>query len=314
MQISHPMEEKLYFTGVDLDRAHHLRSDPDWLDQRLNSADSVFVPVWRNRSLILEDKEPQAVYLMGGNAEALRGMSTQTVFLGLEGEQAFFGIDLPATKEAEAFPLPDGSKFADLRLAATDMDRNQAGMLAYARALSYWHGKHMFCGSCGAETLSRRGGHERKCSNADCARVHFPRTDPAVIMLVSRSGGGVEHALLAQGRRFKGIRFSTLAGFVEPGETLEDAVAREVMEESGIHVTDVQYQASQPWPFPASLMLGYRARATSTEIAVDETELVEARWFTVEEVKEMARAEPEGLPGKLSISRWLIDGWLRDNS
>ena len=314
MQVSPPMEDRLYFTGVDLDRAHHLRSDPAWIEERLASPDSMFLPVWRNQSLIHQGDVPGAALLSGKAADDLSALARQLVFLGLDGGRAVFAIDLPAGGDEKRLPLPEHTEFADLRLAAPDMDRHQAGMLAYARALTYWHAKHLFCGSCGAETLSRRGGHERKCSNEACKRVHFPRTDPAVIMLVSRRDNGVERALLGQGRRFRGIRYSTVAGFVEPGETLEDAVAREVMEETGINVTDVRYRASQPWPFPASLMLGFRARATSDEITVDQTELVDARWFTVDEVKEMASTDPEGLPGKLSISRWLIDGWLADNS
>ena len=155
----------------------------------------------------------------------------------------------------------------------------EAALLAYARGLMYWHRRHRFCGVCGAATDSRGGGHVRRCRNADEPHEHFPRTDPAVIMLVTHDDleGRGPAALLGRQSRWPDGMYSTLAGFVEPGESLEEAVAREVREETGVAVADVRYQASQPWPFPSSLMLGFRARAVTTGIDVDQRELQDAR-------------------------------------
>lgn len=310
------MVEPFYYSKVKLDRAHQHRGDADWIADRRARADSVFVPIWRNRNLIFENDSPGAVLL---DAEELLGLDAENglcMFLGLEGERAIFAVELAGERDMEApgGGLPEGSAFGDLRQISPLLEHGEASLLAYGRALTYWHSKHRFCGACGAETVPRRGGHERKCTNEDCGRVHFPRMDPAVIMLVTRDDGNTRKCLLARGRRFQGIRYSTVAGFVEHGETLEGAVAREVMEETGIQVTDVTYQASQPWPFPASLMLGFRARATSTEITIDEHEIVDARWFSDEDVWAMTRDEKMTLPNQQSISRWLIQNWLEEKA
>ena len=204
-----------------------------------------------------------------------------------------------------------GAAFEDLRRVASAIDHAHAGYLAYARALSHWHRTHAYCGACGFETIAGKGGHERKCANESCGRSHFPRTDPAVIMLVTHPTE--DSCLLGHNKRFQGLRFSTIAGFVEPGETLEQAVAREVWEETGVRVENVSYQASQPWPFPASIMLGFRADGVTTEINLIDEELVEARWFSRDEVRDMASSEEDILPpSKFSISRWLIDSWLAE--
>lgn len=254
---------------------------------------------------------------MMANAEAvaLREVASEFVFLGVDNSEiAYFAADLSHLEEPNKAPLPSETTFEDLRNIAGNMDRHQAGLLAYARALFYWHRNNQFCGKCGQPTQSQKGGHERACSNPDCGRIHWPRTDPAVIMLITRDEGGTEYGLFGRNKRFRGrgLRYSTLAGFVEPGETLEDAVAREVMEETNIKITDVRYHGSQPWPFPASLMLGYRGRALTNEIKFDPNELMDAQWFSKHQVRQMG--EDGGIlpPSGLSISRWLIDTWLNE--
>ena len=193
------------------------------------------------------------------------------------------------------------ARFMDLRRAAALLERGQASLLAHARGMMHWHRNHLFCGTCGGATLSRQGGHVRVCGS--CGREHFPRTDPAVIMLVVRDGA----CLLARKPEWTDGMYSTLAGFVEPGESLEEAVAREVFEETAVTVADVSYRASQPWPFPASLMLGFRARATTTRIQIDDHELADARWFRRDDL-----AHGRHLPRADSIARWLIDEWLAE--
>ena len=181
-------------------------------------------------------------------------------------------------------------------------------MLAYANALVHWHRTHRYCGACGTPTTSVRGGHVRRCSDAACAREHFPRTDPAVITLVCDG----DRCLLARRRDWAPGRRSTVAGFVEPGETLEHTVAREVFEEVGVRVGDVRYRGSQPWPFPQSLMLGFRATAASTEIAVDGDEIAEADWYTPGRIEADAAAGTLILPPFDSISRRLVEDWLAE--
>ena len=175
------------------------------------------------------------------------------------------------------------------------------------------HPKNWVCGNCGSATRSRGGGSVLSCTDPDCGREHFPRTDPAVIMLVTREGADGGACLLARSPRFFEGMYSTLAGFVDQGESLEEAVIREVKEEAGIDVTDATYMASQPWPFPASLMLGFRARATSIDIAYDADELADAQWFTSADI---ARFDDIGkrLPRTDSIARWLVDTWLAEGT
>jgi NAD+ diphosphatase len=173
--------------------------------------------------------------------------------------------------------------------------------------MTHWHATHKYCGSCGAPTESREGGHLRVCTDPDCARAHFPRTDPAVIMLVAKD----DRCLLGRKAEWPPGRYSTLAGFVEPGESLEDAVRREVMEETGVVVSDVEYHSSQPWPFPASLMLGFFCRAETEVVQRNDKELEDARWFTREELRN-GNGGMGIAPRPISIARRLIDDWLTE--
>lgn len=312
----------MIYTGVRLDRAGMSRRDEAWLAARLDDGEARFVAVWRNRSLIAETEgEPKAWLPRRTEAPGIAEAAKSLVFLGLDaGDTPLFGADLSHLDEHDAVELAGGGgSFVDLRSLGWMIPRDDAGVLAYARGLAYWHRTHRFCGHCGNPTESRDGGHMRRCTNVDCARPSFPRTDPAVIMLVEHPGNATHppSCLLGRGGRWEFPLYSTLAGFVEPGESLEEAVQREVLEESNIVVTDVRYMASQPWPFPASLMLGFRATATTTEIDFDPVELVDARWFTVEEVAafkewDTADADEPRLPRRDSIARWLVQSWLDD--
>lgn len=325
------MAKNLNYTGVALDRASALRRDTAWVTERLGDPGTLVVPVWRGRNLIETGSMPEAVFLEGAKARAAISKAGPVVLLGLDGGAAYAAADLSDLDEDALAPFTEVGGFEDLRRVGALMAGPEGALLAYARGMIHWHQRHRFCGVCGAPTTSRDGGHVRFCAGGgdgggagggdggDDTHLQFPRTDPAVIMLIEHGdpeGHGPACLLGRQSRWVDGM-YSTLAGFVEPGETLEETVAREVEEESNIRVTDVRYQASQPWPFPSSLMLGFRARAITTDIELDARELEDARWFTADEVRGFgewgdAPARPGGkrLPRTDSISRWLIDGWL----
>jgi NAD+ diphosphatase len=223
-------------------------------------------------------------------------------FLGLLDDNAVFAIDLSAADDPLPL-LPDGlGAFVDLRTVGWGVPRPEAAVLAHARGLMHWRARHKFCSVCGGVCDVKSSGHVMQCTA--CNTQHFPRTDPAVIMLVHRG----DRALLGHSTRFpRATMYSTLAGFVEPGETLEETVARETFEEAGLRVGNVRYHASQPWPFPSSIMLGFFADAEGDALTVDGDELLDARWFTRDE----ARGEDGfSLPPPFSIARHLIDIWL----
>ncbi len=301
------MLRNLFYTGGTLDRAAELRRDPGWLAERLRDPTSRVVPVWRDRNLFRSGDEPVPAFLDGDRARAALDGPAERVFLGLDGDVAYFAVDQSAEEEPPAF---DGASLLDLRQAGPFLDQSSGSLLAFARGILYWHRSCRFCGACGAPTESVAGGHIRKCTGGSCGREHFPRTDAAVIMLVQKPGPDGGSALLAHQSKWMVGMWSVLAGFVEPGESLEEAVAREVLEETGIAVADVRYRGSQPWPFPASLMVGFRATATTFDVRFDCGELDDCRWYTRAEVRAF-RDNPR-LPRPDSIARRLIAEWLAE--
>ncbi len=301
------MGEDNFYAGVALDRAAEMRGDEAWLSERLQDRASRFLPVWRFKHLVREAPEPRARLLSRDALGAALDTGAEVTLLGLSDGAAHFAVDLSHLEEAAVEALADGDVFRDLRSVGPLLPRADAALLAYARGLAYWHSRHRFCGVCGAPAEAREAGHLRRCTRAECAAAHFPRTDPAVIMLVTRGA----FCLLGRQSRWPDGMYSTLAGFVEPGESLEEAVAREVKEETGVSVGEVRYHSSQPWPFPSSLMLGFRARAESEEIVVDRDELADAGWYDREAVRRAAEGGASfRLPPPVSIARRLIDGWV----
>jgi NAD+ diphosphatase len=275
----------LTFSGAVLDRAPGKRGDPAWVDDQRERADARAL-VMSERGLWMDDG--QLVLLPPGPG---------AVFLGLNGERPLFAMD---AEPANGHP-------AGLREAASELPADQAALGAYAASLLSWHRRHGFCANCGAQTEPVDGGHERRCPA--CGAHHFPRTDPAVIVRVV---DGRDRLLLGRQASWPEGRFSVLAGFVEPGETLEEAVRREVLEESGVEVGEVSYVGSQPWPFPSSLMIGFNAVATGGEPRPGDDELTEVRWFERPEVEAAARGEGDVLLSPpYSIARRLIDAWLQ---
>ncbi len=299
------MADPNFYAAAGLDRAGHRRKDEAWLAERRRDPATRIVPVWRNQNLIRSTSEsPQAAFLGPDDVPA----EGEWVLLGMLEDATYFAVDLSAHEAPlEKLRSETAVEFTDLRRVGPLLARAEGSLLAYARGISWWHQRHGFCGVCGSPTESREGGHVRRCTNPACGAQHFPRTDPAVIMLVHDG----ERCLLGRQRIWPTGMHSTLAGFVEPGESLEEAVAREVEEETAVVVDEVRYHSSQPWPFPASIMLGFHARARSTEIEVDESELELARWFDRRFLLEHKDGDDFRLPRRDSIARRLIEDWLR---
>lgn len=299
-----PMRPPNFYAAAGLDRAGNRRKDVAWVAERLADPSTRFVPVWRNLNLVLS-AEPSCVLLA---AEEIAVFGAEPVLLGLRESRALFAVDLSAhERPLDVLSVGSQAEFVDLRRVGPLLARQEGSLLAYARGILWWHQRHRFCGVCSAATTSGEAGHVRTCSSPDCRAQHFPRTDPAVIMLVHDG----ERCLLGRQAIWPKGMHSTLAGFVEPGESLEEAVAREVMEETGIEVTDIAYHSSQPWPFPSSIMLGFHARALTTAIRVDPVELEDARWFERRQL--LAHREDTDafrLPRRDSIARRLIEDWL----
>lgn len=309
------MYEKIYYSENRLHRTPDFFSDEGWIEARLHDRNTRIVPVWRNRNLIRGDDSPVPITLSGDHGRGLLDIAGEIALLGLDREQndsAYFAIDVSEHELPTLAPAMGQAEFIDLRQVGVLMDGHDGSLLAHARGLMYWHRHSRYCAECGQPTRSGEGGRLRRCTNEACARDHFPRTDPAVIMLVTRPGPDGGACLMGRHPNLPEGIYSTLAGFVDQGESLEQAVIREVFEEAGIHVDSVQYRASQPWPFPASLMLGYRARAISFDIDIGDDELEDARWFTK---KQVANIEEMGirLPRQDSIAYWLIAEWLAED-
>jgi len=293
-----PRSQPNFLAGPYLDRLAHLRKSDNELRRLLLDPATRFVPVSRSRNLIVtHDEGVTACFLSGAE---IHGSVEEAgyILLGEFHEHMHFAVEIPDTALARFEAL---GRFEDLRPIAGELTREEAGVLAYARALVSWRERHRFCGRCGTPTVPLQAGHVLQCGNPDCRLEQFPRIDPAVIVLVTDG----ERALLGRQAAWPPGRYSTIAGFVEPGESLEDAVVREVREETGVLVDTVDYHSSQPWPFPSSLMLGFTAHAASDTIERADDELEDARWVTREQIA----AGDVALPTTHSISFRLIEDW-----
>ena len=283
------------FAGVALDRAAEHRRDPEWLAARLADAGSAAIVTTPDGLYVAADDPPRPALV------PLAGIR-DPVLLGLREGRALFAAD------AEAVPAEQlgAGRAATLRDAGGLLSQADAGLAAYAVAMLNWHRRNRFCGVCGTPTDVAEAGHVRHCPN--CGAQHHPRTDPVVIVLVTDG----ERALLGRQARWPPGRYSALAGFVEPGEAIEDAVAREVREESDIEISAALYRSSQPWPFPASLMLGFIADYASGDPSPRDHELEDVRWFSRDELLAIrdGRRDGLGLPPPIAIARRLLDGWL----
>jgi NAD+ diphosphatase len=333
------MNNGLTFCDMALDRASALRKNPLWLREQFLAQDALFFYHWRGKFLfhdlrIAAISREFAVLNSHKNCSNVNDIhynctfpdelsdEKTVVFLGLKDTYPVFVWDLSMIEEEdlaswlERFSF-DNAKFIDFRHSLSLLSQSDASILGYAKSLIHWHQSATYCGTCGGGTHSLDGGHRRVCQHSVCAKEHFPRTDPVVIMLVEYQPKlGPKLCLLAEHHRTPENVFSTLAGFVDPGESLQEAVIREVKEEAGIEVNNVVYVDSQPWPFPNSIMLGFVATTLQQELCIDQDELRNAQWFSAKQLSECGEwgdeSEQAKLPRKESIARMLIDKWCAE--
>ena len=331
------MADPIPFSGDPLWRASNERRDPDWVKAQLESAASLFLPLWKNNALTISKAggapdpakgrgalDPirggnppagEACELLWLDASVLKHAAERDrpVLLGLRDGVAHFAVDLSPLEDPLVALGLEGAEFTDTRAAAARLPVGEAGTVAHARALVDWHHRHRFCPACGTPTQPREAGSMRKCDA--CGAEHFPRTDPVVIMVAWRG----DRCILGRQRAWAPNFYSTLAGFIDQGETIEEAVRREVKEEVGLEVDEVVYRRSQPWPFPSSLMIGCFARVTGESETVDPMELDGARWFTREEIRRaVLDPNPEkhgyGIPGPIAIAHHIIKDWSEQST
>lgn len=288
-------------TGADVDRATCRRLDQAWLAETWQRPDTRVLVVAAGEVLVAGEEPAVHLLLLPPGELTGSNHSPDRYFLGADPSGASY-FALPAATLPD---LPDPTlRAAGLWEVGALLSLRDAGLMVQAVALESWHRRNRFCARCGGPTAPALAGHARRCSA--CSAEHFPRTDPAVIVLVTDEH---DRVLLGHQERWPSGRYSVLAGFVEPGESLEEAAVREVAEETGVRITDLSYVASQPWPFPSSLMLGFTARAWSTDIQVDGEEIAEARWFTRAELRACMVSGQVLPPNRVSIAAHLIEGW-----
>jgi len=300
MSIANRQHAQRPFTGMALDRAMAQRADPQWVQHLLDdpAAEAVAADA---EGVLLSDGASPSLVRMAVSAQARR----EPVLLGLESGRALFGIDLEALAPADRAALSNGGRIASLRDAGALLSRPEGGLAGYLSSLMSWHRRHRFCANCGAGTGIAEAGYSRRCPR--CGATHFPRTDPVVIMTVEHGG----RLLLGHRTGWPERRYSILAGFVSPGESAEEAVVREVLEESGVRARDPVFVASQPWPFPSQLMLGFDARADGGEPCPRDGELDDVRWLARTAIRAALSGDSSELllPPPVSIARFLIERW-----
>jgi NAD+ diphosphatase len=283
---------------LDFDRAAEQRNDLGFLEAQLDAPGTLFLPLWQAQVFM---RDAELVLLTRAQLGNSLDDAAEIIWLGRYGGTACFALDLGERITPDRLAALSGATPQELRGLLPKLPAGLAELTLSARALVLWHARHRFCSVCGHPSRPRQGGHQRVCSRQECHAEHFPRTDPCVLVLVCDG----DRCLLGRSRGWPAGMYSALAGFVEPAESLEAAVAREVLEEVGVEVGELRYAGSQPWPFPASLMVGFVAQARTVEIRIDEQELEAARWVTREQLQ---RPQEHGffVPPRFAIAGQLI--------
>lgn len=292
-----------FYTTGSWDRAVERRTDTQWFRDSLRNPTTRLHVVWQGRTLVRHEDHALLNLLDAAIHGDLIDLARSVVLLGCDAEAAHVAIDLSSQPEHIVTSL---GQAVDLRSIGPLMPARDASLAALARGMAYWHDRHAYCGVCGGPTISEHAGYQRRCANAQCGALFFPRIDPAVIMRIEYR----DRILLGRQASWPAGMHSVLAGFVEPGESLEDTVRRETFEEVGIRVGVVRYFASQPWPFPSSLMIGFVAEAESDRLNLNREEIDSANWFTRDELMNSPEDETFKLSRKDSISRALVNDWI----
>jgi NAD+ diphosphatase len=299
------------FAGNPLDRASDRRADADWLAEQLGSVDSLGLAIWNGRPFVEKTKDGgwQIAYLPAKLVGQLAGGDERLLFMGLWKDTAIFAVDIEGEADPTLGPLQGLGEFKDLRQIAMAAPAGDAAILATAKSMFEWRRRHRHCAVCGQPSEPCDGGWKRQCPA--CEAEHFPRTDPVVIMLAYHE----DRCMLGRQERWPAGMFSALAGFLEPGETIEEACARELAEEAGLKTRRVRYHSTQPWPYPSSLMIGLIAEVEDEDARPDQTELSEVRWFSRAEARQLLAGELENTfcPQPLAIAHQLIRAWADES-
>jgi NAD+ diphosphatase len=296
------------FAGNPLDRAGDRRNDPDWLAERAADPEALALVLWEGRPLLETGGEPRLAWLPMAHARAVA--LDRELFLGMWKGSPVFAVEIEGSIDPTAGPLRGVGVFHEMRAAAMLLPGPDAAMAGTAKSLFDWRRRHGFCAACGIESRDACGGWKRVCPA--CGTEHFPRVDPVTIMLAVYKGGKEPRCLLGRQASWPEGRMSALAGFLEPGETIEEACAREIEEEAGLTVTAVRYHSSQPWPFPSQLMIGLVCEVDSEDAAPDQTELEAVAWLTRDEARACLAGEHPTIkasPG-IAIARTLMQAWV----
>ena len=298
------------FAGNPLDRASDRRPDADWIAGHLSAAESLAVVMWNGKPLVEDAKGGgvQIAYVSARMAKDMAGTPERLLFLGLWQGVAVFAVDLDGVADPADGPLEGLGRFEDLRMIALALPGTEAGILATAKSMFEWRRRHRHCAACGQPSEVAEAGWKRICPS--CKAEHFPRTDPVVIMLAVKG----EKCLVGRQAAWPKGMYSALAGFLEPGESIEEACARELWEEARLKTRSVRYHSTQPWPYPSSLMIGLIAEVENDDAVADQVELDEVIWMTREETRAMIRGELPNIksPGSMAIAAQLIRAWAEE--